>query len=337
MPVLHQFNVNIQFEPINNWLISTAFTGALGRELASGWYNRNSLPIEAALQAKNAQANRPYPYINGWTIESGSWGSSHYAALNLKLERRFSKGFTFLANYTFSKNIENLGSGILNFTQYTTTIMLDSYHPEREKTYAPLDVPQVLTVSYVYELPWGVGRPWLHSGILSRVLGNWQVNGITTLRGGFPADVLTNVQPPVFSNFNVPDRAAGVDMYLHNGPDGYLNPKAFLVPVTVPNVNGAAVQLYGNSARGVVRGPGSVNTDFSVFKEFAATERYRVQFRSEFFNLTNTPTFFLGAPSGGPLTCRGAAGGVCTNTDFGTLANGTATGRQIQFGVKFLF
>jgi len=215
--------------------------------------------------------------------------------------------------------------------------MLDAYHPEREKTYAPLDVPQVLTLSYLYELPWGVGRPWLHSGIFSRLLGNWQVNGITSFRAGFPADVLTNVQPPIFSNFNVPDRATGVDMYLHKGPDGYLNPKAFLVPGTKPNVNGAAVQLYGNSARGVIRGPGSVNADFSVFKEFAATERYRVQFRSEFFNLTNTPTFFLGAPSSSPLTCRGPAGGSCTNTDFGTLASGTATGRQIQFGLKLLF
>jgi Carboxypeptidase regulatory-like domain len=337
MPVLHQFNVNVQFAPVNNWLIETSFTGALGRDLTSGWYNRNSLPLSAALAGKNTQADRPYPNINGWVIESGSWGSSHYAAANFKVERRFAQGFTLLANYTFSKNIENLGSGILNFTQYTTTIMLDSYNPKREKTYAPLDVPQVLIMSYLYELPWGVGRPWLHSGFLSRVLGNWKVNGITSLRGGFPSDVLTNLQPPVFSNFNVPDRVSGVDMYLHKGPDGYLNPAAFRVPGTLPNVNGVPVQNYGNSARGVVRGPGSVNTDFSIFKEFAATERYRLQFRSEFFNLTNTPTFFLGAPSGSPLTCKGSAGGPCTNSDFGTLANGTATGRQIQFGLKFLF
>src|SRR5437016_3529499 len=176
--------------------------------------------------------------------------------------------------------------------------MLDSYNPSREKTYAPLDVPQVLILSYLYELPWGVGRPWLHSGVVARIVGNWKVNGITSLRGGFPTDVLTNVQPPVFSNFNVPDCVSGVSMYLGRGPDGYLNPAAFRVPGTVPNVNGSATQTYGNCARGVARGPGSVNTDFSVFKEFAATERYRVQFRSEFFNLTNTPTFFMGAPSG---------------------------------------
>jgi hypothetical protein len=337
MPVAHQANLTFQYEPAPNWLLSAAFTENVGRDLTSGWYNRNSLPFEAALAARNKQVDRPFPHINGWAIESGSEGSSHYSAANFKLEKRFSSGLAFLANYTISKHIENLGHGICNFTQTTTTIMMDSYAPEREKMLAPLDVPQVLILSYLYELPWGFGKPRLNSGPLARVLGNWQVNGITTLRGGFPSDVLTNVQPPVYSNFNVADRVSGVDMYLNKGVDGYLNPAAFRVPGTVPDINGNRVQMYGNSARAVARGPGSVNTDLSVFKDVVFNERIRAQLRFEFFNLTNTPTFFLGAPTSGSLSCRGSSGGPCTNVDFGTLASGTATGRQIQFGAKLIF
>jgi hypothetical protein len=337
MPMLHEFTLDLQFTPANNWLIEASFAGTLGRDLTSGWYNRNSLPFSAALSGHNTQADRPISKINGWVIQSGSWGHSQYAALNLRLQRRVTKGLTLLANYTKSKNIEDLGSGLLNFTQYTTTIMLDSYNPKREKTYAPLDVPQVLTVTYLYDLPWGHNERWLRSGALSRVVGNWQVNGITSARGGYPSDVLTNVEPPVFSTFNVPDCVPGVSKYLGKGVDGYLNPAAFRVPETVPNVNGVQVQMYGNCSRGVVRGPGSFNTDFSAFKNFQVGERYNVQFRSEFFNLTNTPTFFLGAPSSSPLTCKGTPGGPCTNPDFGTLGSGTATGRQIQFALKVSF
>ncbi|MBM3739325.1 MAG: TonB-dependent receptor [Acidobacteria bacterium] len=337
MPVLHQSNVSIQYEPVSNWLLAMTVTKAVGRDLASGWFNRNSLPFQAALDGRNRQADRPFPHVNGWTIESGSWGASDYSSVSFKLERRFAKGFTVLANYTVAKNIESLGSGVCNFSQYTTTIVLDNYSPQREKTVAPLDVPQVLNFSYLYELPWGVGKQWLSKGILARVLGNWQVNGITTLRSGFPGEVLTNVQPPVFSNFNVPDRVSGVNMYLGHGPDGYLNPAAFRVPGTALGASGTPVQMYGNSARGMVRGPGSVNSDFSVFKELAVSERLRAQFRFEFFNLTNTPTFFLGAPSSSPMTCRGVSGAPCGNTDFGTLNSGTATGRQIQFGAKLRF
>jgi hypothetical protein len=82
----------------------------------------------------------------------------------------------------------------------------------------------------------------------------------------------------------------------------------------------------------MIRGPGQVNTDFSVFKDFAFSERIRAQMRFEFFNLTNTPAFFLGAPSSSPMSCRGTSGGPCTNADFGKLDSGTATGRQIQIG-----
>ena len=101
----------------------------------------------------------------------------------------------------------------------------------------------------------------------------------------------------------------------------------------------AAVQDFGNCARMVVYGPGSKDADLSFFKDTHITEKKYVEFRAEFFNLTNTPTFFLPSASSPSLTCEGPPGGACnaSNPSFGTLTNGTATGRQIQFGLKFYF
>jgi len=226
---------------------------------------------------------------------------------------------------------------VCTFSNFATVFLLDPYNLKLAKSYAALDVPQVFNLNYVYELPWGPGKPWLKSGVASYILGGWQVNGITTIRGGFPNFVQTNAIPPTFAGFNVPDRISGADMYLHGGPDAYLNPAAFRVPGTVPNVNGVQIVGYGNAAPAVIRGPGSVNFDFSAFKEFPIRERFKLQFRSEFFNLTNTPTFYLGSGNSSALTCTGTPGGSCTNRNFGTLGTGTATGRQIQFGLKLLF
>jgi hypothetical protein len=211
--------------------------------------------------------------------------------------------------------------------------VFDNYNLSRELAEAPIDVPQVFVVSYGYELPWKK---------TNRVLGGWQVNGISTLRGGFPSDLRTNVQAPIFNTFNMPDRVAGQKSQVERsqrGVDNFFNPSAFKVPGTTRSNTGASVQLLGDSARRVVRGPGSVNFDFSAFKNTRITERYLVQFRAEFFNLTNTPTFFLPSASAITLNCIGPAGSPCSagNPQFGKLANGTATGRQIQFGVKFLF
>jgi hypothetical protein len=121
--------------------------------------------------------------------------------------------------------------------------------------------------------------------------------------------------------------------------DNYFNPAAFTVPGTVPSNTGAAVQLFGNSARRVARGPGSKNADVSVFKNIHFTERIMLQFRAEFFNFTNTPTFLLPAASSPTLTCIGSPGGACNaaNPSFGKLTSGSTTGRQIQFGLKLYF
>jgi hypothetical protein len=107
----------------------------------------------------------------------------------------------------------------------------------------------------------------------------------------------------------------------------------------VPSSTGAAIQEFGDAARRVARGPGSKNADVSIFKNITFTERLKLQFRAEFFNFTNTPTFTLPSANSPTLTCIGAPGSACNsnNPSFGKLSNGSATGRQIQFGLKLYF
>jgi hypothetical protein len=343
-PMLHQYNFSIQFQPWESWLIETSYQGAAGRDLATLFINRNQVPFEYALDGRNLQRFRPYPMVNGVVIPTYSLAKSNYNAFNLRVEKRYSAGLTFLMNYTIQKNLEEGGSGPSAFTQNGgTSIALDAYNLSRERGPAPIDVPQTFSLSYLYELPWGPGRPWLSSNSLaSRLLGGWQVNGITTLRGGFPTDIRTNRLPPIFNTFNVPDRVKGEHVQLQEGrgPDSFFNPAAFRVPGTTPSNTGAPIQMFGDSARRVARGPGSVNFDFSVFKEAVFGERYRVQFRTEFFNLTNTPTFLLPSSNSPAMTCIGRTpGSACNdnNPEFGKLSGSSATGRQIQFGLKFLF
>jgi hypothetical protein len=189
-------------------------------------------------------------------------------------------------------------------------------------------------------LPFGPGRPWLSHGLAGKIIGGWQMNGILTLRGGFPTNIRTNVIPPIFNTFNVPDAVAGQPLVLSDhGVDGYFNPAAWTVPGTTPSVTGAPIQLFGTAAQRAARGPGSRNLDGSILKDFHLTERHYLQFRAEFFNATNTPTFLLPAASSSALTCIGPAGRACNagNPSFGKLTTGSATGRQIQFGLKYYF
>src|SRR5215472_1341938 len=145
---------------------------------------------------------------------------------------------------------------------------MDTYNMPRELSVVPIDIPQTFTASVGYELPFGPSKRWLPgSGLSGKIAGGWQVNVIGTLRGGFPTDIRTNVLPPIFNTFNVPDRVTGQPLVVNNwSVDSYFNPAAFHVPGTIPSVTGAAVQQFGDSARRVARGPGSENADVSIFK-----------------------------------------------------------------------
>ena len=330
-PMLHQFNFDIQYQLTASFLLEASYSGALGRDLSSLFINENQIPFAQALTGNNKQANRPFPYINGTVIPTFSTASNNYNSANFRLEKRYTKGLALLLNYTIQKNLESGGAGPDAFTQNGgTSVAMDTYNIARERSYAPIDVPQIFAASAAYELPF-----WQ-----KKLYGGWQVNTIVSLRGGFPTDIRTNVLPPIFNTFNVPDRVTGQSMVLSNANvDAYFNPAAFTVPGTTPSSTGAPIQLFGNAARRVARGPGSRNADLSFFKNTYIREKAMLQLRVEMFNFTNTPTFFLPAANSPTLTCIGAPGSVCNSNSpsFGKLSSGTATGRQIQLGMKLYF
>jgi len=210
---------------------------------------------------------------------------------------------------------------------------LDSWNLQKEKSYAPLDIPHVFVASAGYELPFGRGKQFLSSGLGGAILGGWQLNGIVTLENGLPSDIRTSLIPAtnqLFATFNVPDAVPGVSMYLPNkGPDGFFNPAAFSQPGTVLNAKGTSLIKFGNLARRAGRGPGTSSLDFSIFRNFAFKERYNLQFRAESFNFTNTPQFFLPSANSPSLTIG--------NPAFGKLNSSAAIARQLQFGLKLYF
>ena len=339
-PMVHQYNFNIEYQLTNSLQLSASYSGLRGHDLSSMFINVNQLPFAAAISGLNKQANRPFSNINGSLIPIFSNGANNYNSVNFRLQKSYTNGLALLVNYTIQKNLEFVGSGPDSYNQNGTSIALDTYNLKREKSVAPIDVPQTFTASGGYALPFGPGKRWQNKGFGSKILGGWQLNGILTLRGGFPTNIRTNVIPPIFNTFNVPDAISGQSLTLPNaGVDGYFNPNAWAVPGTTPSVTGAPIQLFGTAAQRAARGPGSTNLDSSVFRNFNFTERYYFQFRAEFFNLSNTPTFYLPAASSSALTCMGAAGKPCNanNPAFGKLSTGSATGRLVQLSLKFYF
>jgi hypothetical protein len=330
-PFVYQWHLALEYELARDLAVAASYSGSKGSDLVNR-RNLNQIPIEYGLAGHTSQSDRFFPNINGTMGYDAATGISNYNALNLRLEKRHSSGMDFLVNYTWSKSLDN-GGGTMAWAQNGgTTIPLDSYNVHKERSYAELDVPHVFVASYGYELPFGPGKHWLGGkGPAGYVLGGWQINGITALRSGFVTDIRsTRVATNIFATTNVPDIVLGQSLYLPNkSVDGYFNPAAFSEPVQVRAANGAPIPLFGDAARRVGRGPGSVNFDVSLFKNFQVRERMRAQFRAEAFNVSNTPSFFLPAASSSTLAIG--------NQGFGKLTSSSATGRQLQFGLKLSF
>ncbi len=344
MPRLQQYNLDLQYQLLPTLLVEASYSGAKGTHFTSGNIDENQATFASALNNTNTQANRPFPNMASNILTLMSIATSNYNALNIKVQNRMSHGLQILTNYSWQKDLQYGGDGPASINQTGTSILMNTYDLRSSYSVSDMNIAQTLTASALYQLPVGSGHRFLNvSGPLNTIFGGWVVNGILSIRTGFPSDIHTSAIPAgINATFNVPDCVAGVPRVLPNHTvDHYFNPAAFTIPQSAITVTGGKETMYGNCGKNFITGPTTKNLDSSIFKNFyfSSSQRIYLQFRAEAFNTTNTPSFYLPAASNVTLTCKGNPGAACNsgNASFGELVNGSATGRQIQFAAKLYF
>ena len=317
-PYSMQFNFGIQQRLGDEWLLELAYVGSRGLDLPL-FLNANQVPLRSLSTAQRAQIAqaiaagqdttpilsllRPYPAFDSVTLSRNAAQSTYHSG-QIKLERRFARGFSVLASYTWSKSIDNssdFGSGD------SSEQVLDSYNLSFERGVSSFDVPHRFSSAVTYELPFNPS-----SGVARALVGGWQLNAIITLQSGQPFTPFTSTFDPYRNEgFNRPNVAGNP----HENVPAELafNPSVFRIP---------ALGTFGNAGRNTVRGDGFHSVDLSLFKNFAFTERWKLQFRAEAVNSFNQVNYQ------GPVVNLNSAAGAFV---------AAAPPRIIQFGLKLTF
>lgn len=243
---------------------------------------------------------------------------SNYHSLQATINRQLSNGLFVKGAYTYSKAIND--ADYSDWTEYMWNASSVFY---RNRALAGYDIPHVFQLAYVYDMPFGKGKKWATGGVSGAILGDWQVNGIFSAYKGRPFTVWASD-----TSLNMPGNAQTADQIKpevaklgYVGDDGTFFDTSAFARVT-------AVR-FGNVGRNTMRGPGVVNTDLSLFRTFHVTERLRLQFRAEAFNLSNTP-HFAGPDSDANSEDFGKV--LATQSD-----DALGRSREIRFGLRLSF
>jgi len=193
------------------------------------------------------------------------------------------------------------------------------------------DVRHVFNANVVYELPFGMGKPYLSEpGIARSILGSWEITSMAVARTGFPVNVTVDRKsadtPDGNTNNQRPDLVPGVSLTPPGGKTiaEWINPAAFTMP---------APGTFGDAPRNVARGPGAWQIDLGIGKHIRVSERVALEFRTEFFNIFNHPQY--GQPQSDFSAGPGVFGSIISSVNAGPV--GTGTPRQIQFMLRASF
>ncbi|MGH9398094.1 MAG: TonB-dependent receptor domain-containing protein [Terriglobia bacterium] len=326
-PYTQEYNVAIQYQLTPNQTFQLGYVGNNSRHLeTSVGLNSTSGILPTNI---NPQLYVPFPDFGRGSGYITTQGNDHYDALQVNFERRFSHGFTFLANYTWSKCRTDardllIGSGQGGFR----APYLPNFGVQGDYGLCAFNVPNVFHLSGSYQLPLGNGKHFLakSSGVANQIVGGWTLNWILTEEDGFPETLGCPIRTT--SNFGcnallVP----GQNMYA--GPhdvNQWLNPNAFTNPGVATAIGQTDYAPLGGSPTQYLS-PGFHRLDLSLFKEFRTTETTRLEFRTEVFNITNTPQF--SSPAFGDFTNKSTFGRITS------LRDGANDPREIQFALKF--
>ena len=352
VPKSQQWNFSLQKQLPGSWVVELAYSGNHSNHLLAGGYDLNQLtpaqyatygtalqnlvrnpyagivpgPLGAS-QIALSQALKQFPYYTSVNVRDPHLGDSIYHAGILSVQKRFSNGLVLLASYTKAKLISDSVSIPVNFgaalegNATITSYQNGLYNRRAERSIDPTDIAQRFVLSGVYELPVGRGKPLnISNGFLNAVIGGWQTQGIFTIQTGLPLNI-TGANNNLATRPNSTGQSAKLD-----NPTQYewFNTSAFVNPLSY---------TYGNLGRTLpdVRGPGTVNVDLSLIKDFHIWERFSVQLRGEAFNIANHVN--LGMPN---TSFSPGANGQNVSATFGTITTASAA-RILQLGAKVIF
>jgi hypothetical protein len=232
--------------------------------------------------------------------------------MQVTADKRFNKGVSVLLGYTWSHAIDDVplefGGGAAGPQPQ------DPRYISVERASSIIDMRHRLTLSYLWALPVGKGKALLNrGGITNFVLGGWQTNGILTVQSGLPFSPVLQTSTTNTGTGSRPN-VTGTIIYPKTLQQ-WFSPAAFSSP---------ALYTYGNAGRDTLTGPGRINWDMSLFKDFVIHEQVRFQFRAEAFNIFNHPQFALPNPNIG-------------NAQAGQITSTVGNPRQLQMGLRFQF
>jgi hypothetical protein len=309
---VQQWNLNLQRQLPGNWLVEAAYAGNKGTRLPVYWQFNQQDPqflslgqslyetvdnpffgivqtgFLAPARVQRLQLLRPYPQYTSIASFMKNVGSSTYHSIQLRAQKRYSRGLTLSLAYTAGKLIDNASGRVIGFTEFLPPVQ-NYYNLRAERSISEGDISQRLTPSVTYDLPLGRGKRWLGgaSGPLRRVVEGWSISSWAAFHTGFPLRLTSAGSPGIFGTVLRPNnsgRSAALEGRIQDRLTRYFDISVFSIPQPF---------TYGNTSRTLpdARGPGRRNIDLSLRKSTAITEKVAFQLRVEAYNLTNTPMF----------------------------------------------
>jgi hypothetical protein len=309
IPYAMEYNAGIEQQFAHSYVLNVDYVGSVGRHLFIQPVANTALyPAPGAIAAR-----QPFPQYGGSFSFDENVGNSSYNALQVKLQKSLSFGLNFMASYTWSKSLDIQSEGQSGTIENIYNLRQDWGPSDFNRT-------QMFVFSGVYQLPFGRGKAYLGNSnrFTQALLGGWNVGWILTMNSGQPFSIGSGGDPANVGGGSQRAQVVGdPNSGFNQSVQEWFNTAAFALP---------AAYTFGNEGKNNMAGPAFKNLDFNAMKNFSLTERFTLQFRSEFFDILNHPNF--GLPDG---TVTDSAFGVISST-----ANPNSN-REIQFSLKLLF
>lgn len=345
------WNLTFEYELTPSLTATVAYVGDGSRHMITGGASNPStytINLSPTATICGPGGITPFPDIGCNDSIQDTQGNSYYNSLQTSLEKRFSNGLNFLATYTWQHCRGDAGDELNGGVgEGSRAAALPGFGIQGDYQNCDYNIFNVFHFSGGYQLPFGHGRKFLNnaSGAEDAILGGWQTIWNYVGEGGQPL----TIGCPYGTTANLGCTAMlvpGQSPYGSGAPDNYLNAAGFTQPCPAPGFSqparcvnvGTGIGLLGGGDT-QVSGPGIERVDFSLFKQFRLSERYNLEFRSEFFNILNHPTF--NPPNfGGNGVVAVPNSGNFLSTAFGAIGSTRfpfQDPRQIQLALKLYF